>query len=456
MFDFTKDCALIQEKFNKVLKYSQGIPDPNTSDIFAQWYKNKSFFINAFGDLIYEYPKEVVFYLDAKAKKRYLDDFIDYCYENLRNYDLANFLTEEKDYFFDNKTGFRHNVGGHTIPEGTKIIKAFKYFEDNEKALREVQDYASRIIQQNKVSGRLCLSVHPLDFLSASENTHKWRSCHALDGDYRAGNISYMLDNTTIMAYLKSDDEVNLPNFPDDVPWNSKKWRTLFYFSNDRKMIFAGRQYPFEAITGIEKVKNLFREIGLGDFGNWEEISTKYDDKPPVHTMLSLLQPKHLMIGSKDVVALHHLVKNGPGARQYNDILQSTAYIPSYALRLNENIDDNTLFTVGEGFKCLYCNIAPASMTESMMCLECELEYGDSDSDAFGWCSSCGRRYIYETGVWIDSSEEEVCPECADEYVAQCECCRQTVWTNEIYFDRETEEHLCETCYNNRQNDWWI
>ena len=28
------------------------------------------------------------------------------------------------------------------------------------------------------------------DYLSLSENAFNWRSCHALDGEYRAGNLS--------------------------------------------------------------------------------------------------------------------------------------------------------------------------------------------------------------------------------------------------------------------------
>lgn len=83
------------------------------------------------------------------------------------------------------------------------------------------------LIQEDKVTGILCLSIHPLDYLSLSENTYNWRSCHALDGEYRAGNLSYMMDNTTVVCYLKGEDEAELPHFPAEVKWNSKKWRML-------------------------------------------------------------------------------------------------------------------------------------------------------------------------------------------------------------------------------------
>ena len=117
-----------------------------------------------------------------------------------------------------------------------------------------------QIIQENTITGTLCFSVHPLDFLSSSENTHNWRSCHSLDGEYRGGNLSYMVDDCTFMCYLRSDGyDHQLPNFPHEVKWNSKKWRVLLYLSNDRTMLMAGRQYPFSSSTGMDRViKEVF------------------------------------------------------------------------------------------------------------------------------------------------------------------------------------------------------
>ena len=83
------------------------------------------------------------------------------------------------------------------------------------------------ILQEDKIEGTLCFSVHPLDFLSSSENTYNWRSCHSLDGEFCAGNLSYMADSATMICYLKSDKEEILPRFPEDIPWNNKKWRVF-------------------------------------------------------------------------------------------------------------------------------------------------------------------------------------------------------------------------------------
>ena len=124
---------------------------------------------------------------------------------------------------------------------GMKLVKAFKFFEQDKVTLETIQNEASRLIQEDKIEGKLRVSVHPLDFLSASENTYNWRSCHALDGEYRAGNLSYMCDRSTVMVYLCTEDKKKLPRFPASVPWYSKKWRMLLHFSDNWDMIFAGR-----------------------------------------------------------------------------------------------------------------------------------------------------------------------------------------------------------------------
>ena len=64
---------------------------------------------------------------------------VNYTYHNS---DLANFIDENLDSFFDNKVS---NTVGRQIPEGMKLIKAFKFFEEDKKVLRDLQDKASQL-----------------------------------------------------------------------------------------------------------------------------------------------------------------------------------------------------------------------------------------------------------------------------------------------------------------------
>lgn len=217
----TEEIKQIQEQFNEVIAYSQtGITAPKTDDLFQRWLEAKRDIIEAFGGkLIVEYPETVTFTLTEAEKQQRVEDFCQMV-ARMSSTDLVNFIKTNSEGFFNNQVMFQFNSDALKIPKGMKLVKAFKFFESDPDVLSKIQSAASMLIQENCVSGRLCLSVHPLDYLSASENNHNWRSCHALDGDYRSGNLSYMVDSSTIMCYIKTKDNEILPNFPDTVPWN--------------------------------------------------------------------------------------------------------------------------------------------------------------------------------------------------------------------------------------------
>lgn len=241
------DYKKIQEDFNKVIQFSQDYDYPITTDkLFKDWFKNKERFINKFGGLIYELPTKVSIPVKGNEDNEKLQDFykvlnrLRYEYPDYlgRLNDLYTFITLNPDGFKENKLTKDYNYYDTIIPKGMKMIKAFKKFIPNKEILKELQIAANTVHQNRNIEGTLCISVHPLDYLSISENNEDWTSCHTLDGDYRAGNLSYMADSSTVVVYIKSDENEILPNFPDDVPWNSKKWRILLYVSEDFDLIF--------------------------------------------------------------------------------------------------------------------------------------------------------------------------------------------------------------------------
>ena len=210
---FSEKIKKIQEQFELVIHYSQEIPKVpgqrfvNTDSLFEEWLEAKRDFIEAFGGkLIVELPDKVTFELSQEEKIKRVKDFLTAVDCNYDNPDLARFIDIQKSGFYENKVVEDFEYNGEKIPKGMKVIKAFKFFEKNSKKLENLQNAASMLIQEDKITGVLCLSVHPLDYISASENCHSWHSCHALDGDYREGNMSYMVDKNTIMCYLREDN----------------------------------------------------------------------------------------------------------------------------------------------------------------------------------------------------------------------------------------------------------
>ena len=256
------DIQLIKQQVLGV--FEQFITKPKIDELINTWFKKKQSFLKKFNGPIYEYPYPVVVTLPDERKEEIYSEFRD----TIKDPDILRFFsqvsTEEffenrfttdtdliiKPACFDDLTTLKelNSFDIYTIPvnKGAKVLKTLNLFAKNfdttkmHKTIREYQDLASTYIQKQKMTGTLCFSVHPLDFLSISENAENWRSCHALNGDYRSGNLEYMTNESTFVAYIKTDEDKILPRFPNWLPWNSKKWRTLMFLSNDYSILFAG------------------------------------------------------------------------------------------------------------------------------------------------------------------------------------------------------------------------
>ena len=205
------DLKQIQAQVDRVLKYSQSLKNVETDALLHQWEIRKGYFIKKMGAPIYESPTPVTFELDDESRRDKVDEFLDWIIHEYSE-EMYEFFKENYDGILENKTV----VASYGFPAGMKLSRVLlKHFG---LEAEDVRQRLSMLIQSNKISGILCLSVHPLDFLSSSENQHSWRSCHALDGEYRAGNLSYMCDYVTFMAYLKSNIDKSFRLF---FPFNS-------------------------------------------------------------------------------------------------------------------------------------------------------------------------------------------------------------------------------------------
>ena len=157
----------VQEQFNKVLSYSQDVPLHafHTDKIFQQWKAQKARFMNAMNGMSYELDTPVTFDLDDKSRDEKVNQFIDWVYREYGE-DMYQFFVDNHDAILENK--LQHPWGD--FPAGMKLSKVLmRQFGMDAEAVRQK---LSMLIQSNKVTGKLVLSVHPLDFLSASENNH--------------------------------------------------------------------------------------------------------------------------------------------------------------------------------------------------------------------------------------------------------------------------------------------
>lgn len=442
----------IKQQLAQVISYSQNISNPQVDEIMERWETAKTDFIDMFGGLRWKAPQPVRFELDNKAKIIYVNEFIDYIFEEFgeaeRFVDLCRFLEEMRGCFYDNLTDHEYKYGDKIIKKGSKILKDFKYFLTDEYELTHLQDRASQLIQSNCVQGDFYLSVHPLDYLSSSENTHKWRSCHSLDGEHRSGNMSYMLDTSTVVCYICSEKEDKLPNFPFEVPWNSKKWRMLLFFSNDKEMLFAGRQYPFAVEAGLTTVTKALEQINSNyTYTNWYNKYIKHFNLDDSEENVAYFEEydRYLPIGH-GLVNLGDIITDHEDDLHFNDILYSSCYIPSYCYRQHSSYPwyrrscatghtdlHYTKFQIGAVVPCLECGVRYIENGETFVCESCRDQY-------ITRCDECGER-IYREAEAYEFNGVIMCYDCYCEKVSVCPDCGQEYWTNTIHVCPEDESY---------------
>lgn len=457
-----------KEDFDKVIAYSQDIPAPQTSELLENWAKAKRNIVTRFleGKIQYTYPKKVRFELNNDSKSERVEHFQDYIQNLFSDYyhPLAKFLRHlSVEEFYANSILEDYVISERDdkkIQKGSKIVKSFKYFIDDKQLLADLQNKASEIIQENKVEGYLTFSVHPLDFLSSSENTYNWRSCHALDGEYRGGNLSYMCDQGTMMVYLSGEDNLKLPHFPEDVPWNSKKWRMLLHFDQSLDCCFAGRQYPFFSPGALEKVFEIFsdhmatiemtwgngpqREKWLGWYDDYIENYANQISGREVH-----FEDDRYYILNGCICDKYETVLDAPNSLHFNDITRSSCYTKPYYMYKSYYHHSPITFRIGAAIKCLRCGEALINGDDSMMCSECECQYGTSDSDEYRVCDYCGTRFYYEDAWWV--GDDIVCPHCADTETFVCDECEDRYYNNEKHY--YNGQYICNHCLADKEEE---
>ena len=469
--NYNFDINELKRQVSEVIQESQGL-SVSVDKIIDDWLEAKKKFIEKMnGNLIFQTQDLVTFNLDDSTRLSRLNQFADCVRFRYGNIGLSDFLYDIRtDDFYKNKTSTTYNcyISNDNdedkkewvkIEKNFKVIKSFKFFEQNKETLEKLQDEASQLIQENCVTGYLCFSVHPLDFLSASENTYRWRSCHALDGEYRCGNLSYLMDDCTAICYLKGEDEVILPLFPSSVPWNSKKWRTWIYFSNDESMLFFGRQYPFLSNTGITYIiQNILPQINMGVWqGPHNSRITSMTDQLSSYNFH--FQP-FIPVG-RTLRPLEKLVVNGPDTHMYNDILRSS-YLTPYAYRINhfdsrkknalsQNTSswtgitsEDTQFLIGKPCLCPICEENYINFNNIMACLSCAEKYDIGDSENYFICDICGISSHIDEMTTLDISGDQVCLYCLNHETVKCQICGAVDTVDYIKYYKG--QYLCKHC----------
>lgn len=417
-----------REKITRYITGTVGEPTVSLEHLLRFWDRNKAGLFDMFGgNFIIE--KEISFArdvhqlaedMDVKFFYRsydrdpelieFINDFRQACNQIL-TYESNNFSWGERDrrgvYRVIDSLLTPHDLARNTIPNAaeitipstgevvkvcagqkiTKVIgKLSNIFGLSESGYEKFRIAHSQVLNQKKLTGRLCLSIHPLDYMTMSDNNCDWDSCMSWsnEGCYRQGTVEMMNSDMVVVAYLAASEDMSLwwsSDKDDDKYWSNKKWRQLFVINRD--IITNVKAYPYrnDELTNI--CLNWLRELaGPAKYNDtildWEE------DRPRVG------ENEYTIEASCD--------------HMYNDFENSNGLF----CFIGKDAPNRIYFNYSGEAECMCCGDTFEAYGEEvrLLCYTCEPGYS---------CEQCGEPLPDEDyRYWLD--DMCMCERCYDRY----------------------------------------
>ena len=275
------------------------------------WDKNKINLFKLLGNqLIYEMPHEfeskyayadTLDFMEEKENVQFFAKLKAAAYKNGCPVEATRFITRQHnicknsiDWFTEVTLDTMEDKKPVKISECMRYTKALAKFieyydlHDFKKEFEKYRIRHSMLLASFKVKGVLCLSIHPLDFVTMSDNANDWSSCMSWsnDGCYKAGTVEMMNSKYAVVAYLKSENKVynfGKNNNSEEYQWNSKQYRQLFYIDED--FLLSGKSYPYRSDELTEIIFDKLLELAKTNCGwiyknnysyNWERDDVKF------------------------------------------------------------------------------------------------------------------------------------------------------------------------------------
>lgn len=290
----------------------------------------------------------------------------------------------------------------------------------------------SLVTNQANLKGYITLSIHPLDYMTMSDNDCGWESCMSWqeDGCYRQGTVEMMNSPYVVVAYLSSSNDMCLDNYT----WNSKKWRELFIVNQD--IIMAIKDYPYHNQCLTRTVVDWIKELAETNM-DWS-----YYEKP-----FKFNEDDQDVIKFNDTEIQLRFYTN----LMYNDVF-TTNY---HWLYVSRDIPEQYDLNYSGLSECMYCGVVGDGHFESESALICN----DCDSSVF--CHDCGSHVDINDAYEVNG--EYYCDDCYTDLFTVCEICEDSYLNEDIRFifpyyaanGDVTAAHIfgdnlrvCEDCFN--------
>ena len=268
------------------------------------------------------------------------------------------------------------------------------------------------------LKGELCLSIHPLDYLTASDNASNWCSCMTWTrkgyyGEFRNGVVELMNSPMVVIAYLNNSKKPFhiFSNAGDNEPtWNNKMWREFFIV--DKEYIAAIKAYPYHCSTLETMVLNKLADMAT-EAHDWE-----YN--------------REVRESSYDVLVLSNEEEvNMETDFMYNDTIDNGArFIESANLPAKDDyLHQNANGCYSGQMYCIVCGKAMFKPDDDDDDTDCGIPYCDDCAPKLR-CACCGDVIKPYPGMYAEIDGKIYCHEC----YTTCEYCGEKVLENDFTY----------------------
>lgn len=269
------------------------------------------------------------------------------------------------------------------VREGAKLIKTLAKIiaKINWKPLNETFEafrLKHSIISNTKtLKGELCLSIHPLDYMTLSDNSYDWSSCmNWADGEYRIGTVEMLNSTNVVVGYLRGQEDKNIHD-PILAKAYAKKWRSLFIVTEE--VITNVKGYPYQSEVLNRLCVDWLKELSKNEYDNKEIIVTPASDEEATE---------------KCITRYIHFDTN----YMYNDmgLVKNFSY---FKKPLSAYDDWDNYIDYSGPSQCFCCNRCYGEFSEpsSLLCDNC-------DEVDYSYCECCEDRIHRDSAYYFDDN----------------------------------------------------
>lgn len=435
--------------------------------ILGEWNKSKQTLFNIFGEKLM-LEKEIQVEDGDNKKIREVSEYL-YSFnpginfiKNLRKLFELNDIYFENTYatkhaiysliqayqLFTNRVakGFSyHNKDGKIVkvPEGAKVMKVLQKMakEFDLPDFEIFRNHISRITEVRKSKIKFTLSIHPLDYMTMSDNANGWESCMNWTqgpGSYRAGTIEMMNSPLVVVAYITTK-----PYYPANtsIEWNSKSWRELIIVHPNA--ICSVKSYPYYNIAFDKALVNWLANLVE------EKTEWRYNRKKPQESLESC---SYIEAWQDKNDEDNRFMLNFKTNEMYNDFGNTENY-GIFSINPPDNKYRTFTINYSGSMTCMCCGEDGywSDDTEAVVCEDC---------DPPTYCYCCGERVNANDAIEVDG--EWICEDCYHD-LHRCLCCEDAHFDEDFttvfvgHIENQTinidydEHYICSECLANKE-----